>query len=298
MPDRGPSETRLTLDKLNSLGQKDFAASLGDIYEHSPWVAQGALTERPFKSVTDLHAAMQATVDRALDDARVGLLRAHPDLAGKAALAGELTEKSSFEQSSAGLDSLTPEEMERFQVLNAAYRDKFGFPFIIAVRNATKALILAAFESRTENDPTTEMATALREVGKIAWMRLLEKVIPAPTGRLTTHVLDTAAGKPAGGLPVDLFAVNAQGPQTLLATFVTNADGRLDAPALEGERLKAGTYELLFHAGIYFARAGLATDAPAFLDSIPIRFAISNPESHYHVPLLLSPWSYSTYRGS
>lgn len=299
MTEGGKPDNRLTLDAVNGLGEKDFVARFGGIYEHSPWVAEAAFGQRPFDSLTALHGAMESVVAGAKESDRLALLRAHPDLADRAKVAaGELTASSSAEQASAGLDRLSPEEMQRFQSLNAAYRERFGVPFIMAVRGADKARILAAFARRIQNAPADEIAHAVTEVGKIAWMRLLTSVVPAPTGRLTTHVLDTATGKPAAGLPIDLFRVDSDGTRESLGRFVTNADGRLDAPALEGNALAAGAYEWLFHVGVYFAGAGLTTDAPPFLDTVPLRFAIANPEAHYHVPLLLSPWSYSTYRGS
>lgn len=186
--------------------------------------------------------------------------------------------------------------MKRFLALNQTYASRFGFPFILAVRHATKHHILAAYDRRVHNTPDVEFAAALAEVGKIVWMRLLAMVEAAPTGRLTVHALDTAAGTPAYGLPVEL--VRLDGGERLLKSFVTNNDGRLDAPALKGAEMEAGVYELRFHAGVYFQVAGHALSAPPFLDVVPIRFALSNPEQHYHVPLLLSPWSYSTYRGS
>lgn len=298
MPNEPQTGSRLTLDALNGLDLKGFVDVLGEIYEHSPWVAREAFPARPFASLTALHAAMEAAVAQAPEAARLDLLRAHPDLAGKAALAGELTADSSREQGAAGLDRLTPDEMARFQMLNEAYRTRFGFPFIFAVRHADKARVLAAFEGRIGREPAAEVAGALAEVGKIAWMRLLQKIAPAPTGALTTHVLCTASGRPAAGLPIELFALDGDGGRRLLGRFVTNADGRLDGPALKGEAMVPGIYEWVFHAGVHFARAALATDAPSFVDRIPLRFAIANPERHYHVPLLLSPWSYSTYRGS
>jgi 5-hydroxyisourate hydrolase len=115
-------------------------------------------------------------------------------------------------------------------------------------------------------------------------------------GRLTTHVLDTAAGKPAAGLTVELYRVGARTERVTVAT--TNADGRLDKPLLEGDALESGVYELRFHAGDYLRRAGGALPDPAFLDVVPIRFGVAKPSDHYHVPLLLSPYGYSTYRGS
>jgi 5-hydroxyisourate hydrolase len=115
-------------------------------------------------------------------------------------------------------------------------------------------------------------------------------------GRLTTHVLDTVRGRPGAGLLIDLFALDDG--RRLIASFVTNDDGRVDQPLLEGKAFAAGRYELLFHAGDYFKAAGIAAGTPPFLDEIPVRFQVASPEAHYHVPLLLSPWSYSTYRGS
>jgi 5-hydroxyisourate hydrolase len=114
-------------------------------------------------------------------------------------------------------------------------------------------------------------------------------------GKLTTHVLDTASGRPAAGIPVRVTLATATG---ILAETVTNADGRCDAPLLEGKAFGAGTYELSFRVGAYFAGQGTALPDPPFLDEIVLRFGVAEPDRHYHVPLLVSPWSYSTYRGS
>jgi 5-hydroxyisourate hydrolase len=115
-------------------------------------------------------------------------------------------------------------------------------------------------------------------------------------GRLTTHVLDTASGKPAAGLKVELFRVGAEAGPITVAT--TNADGRVDRPLLEGAAFTSGVYELRFHAGDYLRQTGAPLTRPAFLDVVPIRFGIDEKSDHYHVPLLLSPYGYSTYRGS
>jgi 5-hydroxyisourate hydrolase len=115
-------------------------------------------------------------------------------------------------------------------------------------------------------------------------------------GRLTTHVLDTVRGQAAAGLRVDLFSLDDG--RRLVKSVVTNVDGRVEAPLLEGDALRTGGYELLFHAGDYFRQSGTALASPPFLDEVPIRFGIADPAQHYHVPLLLSPYAYSTYRGS
>jgi len=116
-------------------------------------------------------------------------------------------------------------------------------------------------------------------------------------GRLTTHVLDTAAGRPAAGLKIEFFETTAAGHR-LIAEVRTNADGRCDAPLLDAKAMSAGLYELRFHAGDYFRKQGTALPDPAFLDVIPIAFGIADASAHYHVPLLVSPYGYSTYRGS
>lgn len=289
--------TRLTLDQVNGLDVPAFVEAFAAVYEHSPWVAGQASASRPFASLTAMAAAFAGVVAAADDAAKLALLDAHPDLAGRAAVRGEVTAQSRLEQASAGLDSLTADEMAVFTRANQDYRQRFGFPFILAVKHWGKAHVLAAFRGRLANPIEIERAAALAEVDKIAFSRLVALVEPAPTGRLTTHVLDTARGRPAAGLTVELVRVDGT-EETLVRRGTTNADGRLDQPLLAGSQMAAGLWRLSFSAGEYFLASGHALTAPAFLDVVPIRFAIDNPEQHYHVPLLLTPWSYSTYRGS
>ena len=158
----------VTLEALNRASRDELEHALGGVFEHSPWIAARALEARPFASVEALHAAMVAVVRRASRDEQLALLGAHPDLAGRAARAGALTNASAAEQSSAGLDRLDDQEYERFGRLNAAYREKFGFPFIIAVRRHDKKQILAAFETRLGNTASQELETALSQVFLIA----------------------------------------------------------------------------------------------------------------------------------
>jgi 2-oxo-4-hydroxy-4-carboxy-5-ureidoimidazoline decarboxylase len=290
-----------TLDQLNAIDRAGFVAALGGIYERSPWVAERAAAARPFATVADLHAAMQAAVAAAAADEQLALIRSHPELAGRVARAGAMTSESRHEQGSLGLDRLSDAEFARFERLNAAYGERFGFPFIVCVRRHTRDSILDQFERRLGNGPDAERAAALAEIGLIARLRLVDAVEgpgkPKTDGRLSTHVLDTVSGRPAAGVRVELREIGASA-EALLAEAVTNADGRTDAPLLAGAPLRVGRYRLDFHVGAYFAAGRTAIADPAFLDIVPIRFAIAEPEGHYHVPLLVSPWSYSTYRGS
>lgn len=115
---------------------------------------------------------------------------------------------------------------------------------------------------------------------------------------LTTHVLDTARGRPASGMGIELWRLESDGSRDLLKEVRTNANGRTDEPLLSGEEFEVGTYELVFAVGHYFLESGVDLSTPLFLDRVPVRFGVSDPGAHYHVPLLVSPWSYSTYRGS
>ena len=147
----------------------------GGVFEHSPWVAEGAWERGPFASLDELHAAMCATVREAPRQRKLALVRAHPDLAGRAAVAGTLTEDSRREQSTAGLDRLSPDEHAAFTALNAAYRERFGFPFVVCVREHTKESILASARERLEHREDEELETALGEIEKIARLRLEEQ---------------------------------------------------------------------------------------------------------------------------
>ena len=151
----------------------DFIARFGGIYEHSPWVAERAVVHlEDDDSLETIAAVMADCVDNASYEQQLELIRAHPDLAGKAQIAGELTADSTSEQASAGLDQCSAEEYARFQALNRQYRDKFGFPFVMAVRNSSRQQILEAFAARLEHDQDTEFETALSEIHEIARLRL------------------------------------------------------------------------------------------------------------------------------
>jgi 2-oxo-4-hydroxy-4-carboxy-5-ureidoimidazoline decarboxylase len=291
-----------TLADLNSLSRDDFVAELANVFEHSSWIAERVAMKRPFTGVTQLFAAMKEAVDRAPAELRLALIKGHPDLANKTQRAAGLTAESSDEQNSVGLDRLSDAEYEAFERVNNAYRAKFGFPYIVCVRRHTRDSILRDFERRLPNDVNTETQASVAEICRIAALRLDQLVTSedrlAVHGRLSTHVLDTHSGKPAAGIAVELVELSGLGASRVVTRTVTNADGRTDQPLIGGRPVPIGRYELMFSVGKYFAARQVPMSDPPFLDQIPLRFSVSDPEGHLHVPLLVTPWSYATYRGS
>ena len=175
----------LTLEQLNAASPAEALALLDGLYEHSPWIAEEALAQRPFRSLAHLKHALAQVVRTAELDAQLALIRAHPELAGKAMVAKSLTAESTNEQSKAGLTECTPEEFERIQQLNAAYNERFGFPFILAVRGPrgtglNKQEIIDTFARRLDNHPEFELAEALRNIHRIAEIRLNDKFAAEP----------------------------------------------------------------------------------------------------------------------
>lgn len=168
--------TSRTMSEINALAPNAFVAAFGDVAERSPWVAEAAAAARPFASREAMVAAFEAAIFSADPDRQLALIRAHPDLAGKAAVAGEIAADSRREQAGAGLDRLTPDEFARFTALNDRYRATFGFPFILAVKGATKEVILASFQTRLENDSQSERQTALIQIARIVRFRLEDRV--------------------------------------------------------------------------------------------------------------------------
>lgn len=335
--------TKIKINILLSLPPSDFLAHLGGIYEKSPWIVQQFYNEHLSPSLDA--AVVEATKERITNvkqlfdemkryvrdggkERQLDLLRSHPDLCLKLDPPGDaddtaaaatttdedITQESRHEQRRANLSTLTPTERTTFHKLNNEYKSKFQFPFILAVRNASKYTVLSALEGRVGSSVEEEMSNALFQVDKIAWMRLLDKVDYAEGanghgGFLTCHVLDTANGIPASGMQIDLYrydtvdsddGTNTQKQERkLIKSFITNSDGRLNGPALTGSEFKEGQYEWIFYAGDYFAKySGSRLSGTPFLDVVPLRFGLDDPTEHYHVPLLVSPWSYSTYRGS
>lgn len=293
---------RIKLSELNQLDRNSFTAALDNVFEYSPWIAEQVADRRPFNGMAELFAAMTALVAALSVERQRELIGVHPDLANKAQQAAGLTAESEAEQGSAGLGRLSQAESEAFARLNAAYRTKFGFPYIVCARRHTRDSILRNGTQRLQNDEASEIRRAIDEICRIAALRL-DRLVEADdrlpvNGRLSTHVLDSHGGKPAAGIPVELVELAELGESRVIARAVTNDDGRTDAPLIGGRPLPIGRYELTFTMGPYYAARSVPLSEPPFLDVIPIRFAISEPEAHYHVPLLVTPWSYSTYRGS
>jgi OHCU decarboxylase len=164
------------LAELNACDLPRFLEVCGPLYEHSPWVAERAFASRPFASREALHAALVAAVAAATADEQLALIRAHPDLVGRLAREGRLTAASTTEQAAAGLAALSPAEIAAFERFNEAYRDRFGFPFVICARENRKEAILAAFPVRLAHTADEERATALAEIGRIGRLRLLDAV--------------------------------------------------------------------------------------------------------------------------
>jgi OHCU decarboxylase len=176
---------RLGIRDAATLDREAFVARFGGVFEDSPWIAAAAWDARPFARVAELHAAMVAVVDAAPREQRLALIRAHPELAGKAAIAGELTPESTREQVAAGLDRLTPQQHADVLALTAAYRERFSFPFVVCAREHTADSIIATAQARLAHDADAEERTALAEIAKIAALRLDDLVADHVPGGTT-----------------------------------------------------------------------------------------------------------------
>lgn len=170
---------RPTLSDLNRRDLAGFLEVCGPVFEESPWIAERTWPRRPFSSIEELHRALVSTVEAAAEEEKIALIAAHPDLVGRMAREDALSAHSSREQEAAGLTTLTPREIERFETYNRDYRQRFGFPFVICARENRKEAILAAFPARLAHSRAQEVATALSEIAKIARLRLRDAVTEA-----------------------------------------------------------------------------------------------------------------------
>src|SRR5262249_7283112 len=205
--------TPISLDSLNATDRDSFVAVLGDVFEHAPWVASAIYAGHPFANIHDLYQAMVDVVQSANDERKLALIEGHPELAGETMRAGLLTSDSAAEQESAGLNRLTSAELATFQKLNDSYRSKFEIPFIICVRRHGKDSLFQHFRRRLQNERSAEFATALKEIFRIAALRLDQRVIGPDRlnvhGCFSTHILDTYHGRPASGVVIQFFETGA-----------------------------------------------------------------------------------------
>ena len=262
----------IALSDLNSFAPAEFVAALGGIFEHSPWVAERVVPLRPFDSRITLHAAMCSAVRRASADDQLALIRAHPELAGKSATRGELTAASTREQKGAGLADCTDDDLARIRALNAQYQQRFGFPFVLAVKGHNTASIIAALERRVNHDVAAERAVALGQIERIAGFRLTD-LIDEPVGTQIMAMTAQLAGFSEQDSALTCSYLTPAHRQTaeqirdwmLAAGLTTHVDavgnvvGRLPAAAPGARTLLTGShYDTVVNAGRYDGRLGIA----------------------------------------
>jgi N-carbamoyl-L-amino-acid hydrolase len=270
----------ITLEELNAASESQFATALGGIFEHSPWIAQRAASFRPFTSRLHLLETMRNVLQNAAPEEQLALIRAHPELAGRAAIRNELTRESGEEQRSAGLHACTPQEFARLHELNAGYYDRFGFPFILAVRGHDRASIIATFERRLHNPWQLERDIAVREIGHIAGYRLAERVSSPPgaeimamldwlaqfsehESRLTCSYLSTAHRAAAAQIREWMLAAGL----SVEIDAVGNVVGRLPCGRSGAKTLITGShYDTVIDAGRYDGRLGIVLPIIAALE--------------------------------
>ncbi len=267
-----------TLDFLNQCAIKDFVDTLHGIYEHSPWIPQRAAVQRPFSSITHLQLALQAVVERSGEDEKLALIRAHPELAGKAAISGELTKESTGEQAQAGLTNCSAEEFATLQKLNATYNTKFGFPFILAVKGSdgkgsTRQMIISTFARRLKNQAEDELAECLRQISRIAQLRLndlLDHKLAFGHSMMEWSETIGAWSDEETGLTCAYMTPTHQKTATQIASWMTDAGmqveidavgnvvGRYLSPNPDAKSLLTGShYDTVRNGGKYDGREGI-----------------------------------------
>ena len=292
----------ITITALNELPTADFVAALDGIFEHSPWVAERAVASRPFGSSVQLLDTMRAIVFAASSEEQLALIRAHPELAGKAEIRKELTVESTREQKGAGLDSCTPDEFARLHELNTAYRDRFAFPFIIAVKGHTPASIIRAMEQRLRHDVAVEQRTALEQIGRIAGFRLADR-IEMSYGAEIMGMLDKLAQSSDQSDALTCAYLSAAHRATadqirdwmLAAGLETHIDaignvvGRLRSTASDAKVLITGShYDTVINGGRYDGRLGIV---------LPIAVALSLKQRSTSLPFDLEIVAFSDEEG-
>ena len=294
---------QVSLEELNGATRAAFIDALGDIFEHSPWVAKAAAGERPFPTLAALYNRLSAALLGAGAEQQLAVIKAHPDLAGKAARTGTLTLESTAEQASAGLDRLSEEEYATFHRLNEAYKTEIRLsihsPACGATPGRSDPRSTGAPPQPTTSTPSAD--TVLGEILRIVALRLDQRVRALTACRCTDGsrpMCSTISPDVRREVAIELFELSKSDERRLVTRGMTNHDGRTDGPLISDRPIPIGRYELRFAVGAYYAALKAPQAHPSFLDIVPVRFAIAEPEGHYHVPLLCTPWSYTTYRGS
>lgn len=272
----------MDFNDIAKLNQNQFTERLGAIYEHSPWIASKAWQATPFKEIAELHAAMANVVLNSSKDLQLKLILEHPELAGKAAIAGNMAQASKDEQKSAGLDQCSPAELELIQKLNQEYRQRFGFPFIIAVRGLNKQQIIQAMQDRLKNDPAKEFNNALEQINQIALLRLNQLFIVEEKSaiKLPVRPLSKQAFAPYGDVievddAVEHFTINEGSTERYhdLAELEPGTEGKIIASIFRGQ---ARTLPIKINM---MERHPLASQAFVPMGSEPYLIVVARPET-------------------
>ncbi|WGW11745.1 2-oxo-4-hydroxy-4-carboxy-5-ureidoimidazoline decarboxylase [Saxibacter everestensis] len=289
----------LSVDEINTLAEEDFVHFFGDIYEHAPWIMAAVATLRPFASRADMYIASAMVLDDASEKDQRALLGEHPELARPDLNEGSLTVESAREQEGAGLAMLDGSLKGELNEIAQRYTQRHGFPGVVCVReHPNTASIIAELNRRVDRQTAKEVQTGVAEIKKIARHRIISRVSEKPggPGYLTTHVLDTAYGTPGAGMGYDVAYVRHD-RRCPVASGRTNSDGRSESALLSGADFIPGEYEIVFRVGEYFSGCA-GSSGGRYLGDVPIRVIVDEPDQHYHVPLIVSNWGYTTYRGS
>jgi beta-ureidopropionase / N-carbamoyl-L-amino-acid hydrolase len=292
----------ITLEELNALSPRDFVAALGSVFEHSPWVPERVAESRPYRSGIALHEAMCGAVMHADESLQLALIRAHPELAGRAAIRGDLTSASISEQKGAGLSACTPLEYERLQSLNAAYRARFDFPFVLAVKGHTPESVIATLERRVAHGTDEERSIALQEICRIARFRLADLVDEPIGGAIIAMAEDLARfsetpdGLTCSYLTVPHIATAARIRDYMLAAGLTvrgdavgNVVGVLPGDGTTPRHLLTGShYDTVINAGKYDGRLGIL---------LPIAVAGAIRRAGLHLPYPLEIIAFAEEEG-
>jgi 2-oxo-4-hydroxy-4-carboxy-5-ureidoimidazoline decarboxylase len=283
---------KLTLDDVNKMNLDAFVAAFGDVIEFTPAAAKNAYTKRPFATVTALHEALFDGLRLLPRAEQHAFFKRLSDIGENAV---PFTAASTSEQSKSGISSLDKAGLALLHALNTAYRAKFDMSYTICVRRNTVPVIFSELERRLNNTKDVELATAIQEQFLITRLRIGEQVsgpgAPKIYGDVTAHVLNAMIGKPANGVTVALYEVLGEESRKV-SEAVTNVDGRADV--LKGQPVPIGRYELRFALGDYFRKNTTPAVEP-FFDVAPMRLFISKPEDSYHVPMIATPFNYSTH---